>query len=108
MTVSALIEALQLKALSLCDGSRTINGAYVGDLLSWVMGNAQMDNIWVTIMTNQNIIAVATLIDMSCVVIAEDSEIDDEVVALAKEKGVNLLQSSLPAYELCCEISKLI
>ena len=33
-------------------GEREIDGVYVGDLLSWVMGRAQSDNAWVTIMSN--------------------------------------------------------
>ena len=54
-------------ALVVPDGDRDIDGVYIGDLLSWVMGRAQMDNAWITIMSNVNVIAVASLADGFCV-----------------------------------------
>ena len=68
------------EAISLPDGDREIDGAYVGDLLSWVMGRAQMDNAWITIMTNVNVIAVASLADTACVILAEGVSMEDELV----------------------------
>lgn len=108
MTVNQLCEKAKLETVCLHDGEREIDGAYTGDLLSWVMGNAQYGNAWVTIMTNQNIIAVATLIDVSCVIVAENSEISDETASLACEKGVNLFRSPMSSYELCALLSRLI
>ncbi len=108
MTVKDFAERLSLKTLVLSDGEREINGCYAGDLLSWVMGRAQSDNVWVTIMTNVNIIAVAMLADVSCIVIAENAEIGDDVLEKAHEKGINLYTSEKTVYELCAEISKLM
>ena len=54
---------------------------------------------WITIMSNQNIIAVATLADTACIILAEDVQPDDGVAALAEQKGINLLCSSEGAYE---------
>ncbi|MBQ9510821.1 MAG: hypothetical protein IJR55_03895 [Clostridia bacterium] len=108
MTVSALKDALGLEILSLPKPDREINGAYAGDLLSWVMGRAEEDCVWATIMTNVNVIAVASLVDVACAVVCEESEIGDDVINTAAEKGVNLLRTKLPIYEFCVEISKLI
>ena len=47
--------------ITMPDGEREIDGVYIGDLLSWVMGRASQDNAWITIMSNINVIAVATL-----------------------------------------------
>ena len=69
MTVQQLKDQLSLTALTLPDGEREIRGVYVGDLLSWVMGRAQADNVWLTIMSNLNIVAVATLADVSCIIL---------------------------------------
>ena len=101
MTVSQAAEQLALKPLCLPCPARDIDGAYAGDLLSWVMGRARENNVWVTIMTNQNILAVATLIDMSCIIICDGSEISDDVIALAKEKQVNLLWTEKSSYVIC-------
>lgn len=108
MTVKDLAEKLSLKALSESDTDRNIDGCYAGDLLSWVMGRAEADNVWVTIMTNVNIVAVAMLADVSCIVIAENAEIEKDVTQKAREKGINLYTSDRTVYQLCAEISRLI
>ncbi|MBE6573689.1 MAG: AraC family transcriptional regulator [Ruminococcaceae bacterium] len=103
MTVNELITKLDLEVLSLEDGEREITGGYTGDLLSWVMGRAESGDMWVTIMTNINVIAVAALADTACVVIAENAEISDDVVAKAKAQGINLLRTPMSAYKVCNE-----
>lgn len=96
------------EALSLPDGDREIDGVYIGDLLSWVMGRAQMDNAWITIMTNVNVIAVASLADTSCVILAEGVAMDDELVHTAEAKDVNVLGSAEPIYETAVKLAGLI
>ena len=108
MTIRELAEKLELRILSMPDPEREISGAYAGDLLSWVMGRAKEDSVWATIMTNVNVIAVASLADTAATVICEDSEIPDEVITTAKEKSVNLLSTPLPIYEFCVALSALI
>ena len=108
MKISEIKENLELEVLSMPEPDREVNGGYVGDLLSWVMGRAQADNIWITIMTNINVLAVASLSDVSAVVVAENAEIDEEIVKKAEEQGINLLRSRLPAYETALAVGKLI
>ena len=71
MTVTELSKVTGLTAITLPDPEREVKGAYVGDLLSWVMGRADEGNAWITIMSNSNVAAVATLADVSCVILAE-------------------------------------
>ena len=59
MTVKELAEKYSFEALTLPQPDRIVSGGYTGDLLSWVMGRAESDNAWITIMTNVNIVAVA-------------------------------------------------
>ncbi len=87
------------KVVSLPDGEREINGVYIGDLLSWVMGRAKADNAWITIMSNINIVAVASLADVACIILAEGVELDSTVAQTAELKGVNVLMAEMPAYE---------
>ena len=102
------LEAHGFEPLSLPDGDREIDGVYIGDLLSWVMGRAQMDNAWITIMTNVNVIAVATLADTSCVILAEGVVMPDELVETAQAKDINVLSSAEPIYETAMKLSKLL
>ena len=107
MTVEKLVQSLSLEVLSLEDGKREIAGGYCGDLLSWVMGKAKSGNAWVTIMNNLNVIAVASLTDVSCVIFAENSEVDEQIVQKGREQGINLLRSGLDTYTLCARIYNL-
>ncbi len=106
MNVYKLAEALSLTPLATPEVDREVTGCYTGDLLSWVMGRATADCAWVTIMTNVNTVAVATLVDASMVIIAENAEITPDVIEKANEKGVNLYTSAKDAYSLCVELSK--
>ena len=108
MTLSRLKEALNLTAFALPQAERDVRGGYAGDLLSWVMGRAEADDAWLTIMSNPNIVAVAQLTDVSCVILCEGVVPDAGVAALANEKGVNLLGSGKSAFALAAEISKLL
>ena len=108
MTVSGLKEALHLTAFALPQGERDVLGGYAGDLLSWVMGRAQADDAWLTIMSNPNIVAVATLTDVSCIILCEGVVPDAGVASLASEKGINLLGSESSAFSLSAQISLLL
>ena len=107
MTVLELAERLSLTPLAIGDGERTVSGVYIGDLLSWVMGRATSDNVWITIMSNVNVVAVATLTDVSCIILAEGVTLDDNVRATAEKKGVNVFTSEKTAYELAALLTRL-
>ena len=108
MTVSALSEQLNLTAFALPDGAREVTGGYAGDLLSWVMGRAAEGDAWITIMSNANIVAVATLADVACVILCEGVTPDMGVVTLANEKGVNLLGSEESVFTLSARVKNLL
>jgi serine kinase of HPr protein (carbohydrate metabolism regulator) len=71
------------------------------------MGRATEDDAWITIMSNSNIIAVATLADVSCIILAEGVSPDESVINTALAKGVNLLSSTESAYEIAKKLSSL-
>jgi hypothetical protein len=106
MTVETLAKSLGFEVVCIPDGNREVSGVYIGDLLSWVMGRATQDNVWITIMSNLNIVAVATLSDVSCILLAEDVILDEEIKLVAEEKHVNILRTSLSAYECAVRLSK--
>ncbi len=99
MTVDELLEKTELKPIVLSDGEREINGVYCGDLLSWVMGKAESGNLWVTIMSNINVLAVATLEEISAVILSENVALEQSVIDTARQKDVNILSSPLSTYE---------
>ncbi|MBQ9071136.1 MAG: hypothetical protein IJY23_07320 [Clostridia bacterium] len=105
MTVETFAKEFDFKVLSLPSPEKEVTGAYVGDLLSWVMGRANSGDVWITIMSNVNIAAVATLADTACILLAEGVVLDDEVLSVAKNKGINVLSSEKSAYSIAKMIS---
>ena len=79
---------------------REVRGCFVGDLLSLAMSNMKKDDVWITIQTNINIIAVCTLCEVSAVLIAEGMKVDEKVLTKAKEEGITVIESSKSAFEL--------
>lgn len=79
---------------------RQITGVYICDLLSWVMGNAQENSAWVTIQGHINIVAVALLTGVSCIIVAEDGEISDSTIEKANAENIPILTTNLTAYEI--------
>lgn len=108
MTAKQFVESAKLGVISMPDPERELSGAYVGDLLSWVMGRAETDNVWITIMSNANIVAVATLAGVGCILLSEGVTLDGEIAALANEKGINVFTTDLPTYEAAVMVSELL
>ena len=108
MTVNELAQVQGFRALTLPDGDRQINGVYIGDLLSWVMGRAKADDAWITIMSNINIVAVASLADVACIILAEGVTLEKSVEETAIAKGVNVLSFDKPAYEAAVLLGSVI
>ena len=108
MTVKELAQTLGYKILCMPDEERCVSGGYAGDLLSWVMGRAPADSAWITIMSNVNVVAVASLADVACVIFAEGVEPDEQAKTRAVNEGINLISSKLAAYELSLKLSALI
>ncbi len=102
MTVRQLAENLGFKIHTgekLAD-ERSVCGCFVGDLLSLAMSSVEADNVWVTIQTNVNIVAVASLTDCGCVIVAEGFCPDENTVSAADEQGVIILSGELSAYAI--------
>ncbi len=108
MTVSELAHKLSLNIIAMPDPDRTISGGYVGDLLSWVMGRAQADEAWITIMSNQNVAAVAALTDVSCVIFSEGVKPDPDLLKKAEIQGINLLCTEKSSFQLAAELSAVL
>ena len=101
MKVSELIENLSLTLVTESNyEDREIKGCYIGDLLSWVMGRAETDNVWITIMNNINIVAVAALADVACILLCEDVKVDQSIIDKANSQNIIIVSSKLTAFEL--------
>ena len=108
MTVNELCNCEHFTPVVIPDGEREIEGVYIGDLLSWVMGKAKSGDAWITIMSNINVAAVASLSDVSCVILSEGVTLEGDVLTVCADKGVNVLSSELDSYNTALKISGMV
>jgi len=72
------------------------------------MGRASSDEAWITIMSNVNILAVASLADTSCIILAEGVTLSEDIIDTANEKEINILSSEKSIYDIAVYLSKTI
>ena len=103
MLVSELIPLIDAKNLTpeLSTTDREVTCGYVCDLLSWVMSHGDSGMAWVTVQTHMNVIAVAVLSEMACVILPEGIDMEAESLQKAVSEGMVVLQSPLTAFDIC-------
>lgn len=107
MKVSDLITLLDAENLTpSLSGDREISCGYACDLLSWVMAHGEEGMAWVTVQTHMNVIAVAVLADMACVIMPENINMEEESLRKAEEEGLSVLKSPLTAFAICGRMAK--
>ena len=99
MTVQQIASSLGLSIVAGANGlGQSVVGGYAADLLSCVMAAASERGAWVTLQAHPNVVAVADLKDLACVIITEGRKPDEETTARANEKGIPLLLSDDDTY----------
>ncbi|MFR1832588.1 MAG: hypothetical protein ACLSX5_05435 [Lachnospiraceae bacterium] len=105
MTVQTLIDRQIARLVNEGDSmGREIEKVFCCDLLSIAMGRAPTGCAWVTVMANLNTLAVASLADVSCVILAEGFHMDENGVQKAKMQGITLLETDKPVFDAALEI----
>jgi hypothetical protein len=101
VTVYDIVETFELQMRAGKDRlHQEVIGGYAGDLLSDVIAHSRKGNIWITIQTHPNIVAVATMKELSGIILAGNREPDAETIRKAEEEGIPILVSPLLAFEL--------
>lgn len=109
MKVNELVKQLGLKVFSGENGlDNEIDGGYVSDLLSDVMGHARENNIWITLQTHKNVMAIASLKDLAAVVLVKDNKPDADTLATSNEEHIPMLGTSLSTFEITGKIHALL
>lgn len=102
MTLDQIITRLGLTLLTQPRDFSKVQPAtgYASDMLSCVMSGAAKHSIWITLQAHVNIVAVAALLDLSAIIVTEDSPVDEATISRANEKGVTLLLTPLSSFEI--------
>jgi hypothetical protein len=91
MALRQVIETLELEVLTAPDKDRNVHGGYASDLLSCVMAGARQHYVWVTLQSHMNVVAVASLLGLTAVIITEGKHPEPDVMERAQQEGVVLL-----------------
>jgi hypothetical protein len=108
MTVREIADGLNLKIYSGENlENKNVKGCYIGDLLSLAMSKVQFENVWITIQTNVNIVAVASLADAACIILADGCVPDEKTVERAQEQGIVILGGEISAFDAAVRLSEM-
>lgn len=87
---------------------KVVSGAYCSDLLSDVIANARAGNVLITVLTHQNVIGVAVLVELSAVIMTGGMlPVESAVVAAARE-GIPLFTTALNSFETAGRVHRLL
>ena len=101
MKVRELAEKLGAKVLSGEENLETeISCGYSCDLLSWVLAHGKQGMAWCTVQTHVNVIAVAVLMEMACVILVEGVEAEPASLKKAQDEDMPVLATGKTAYEV--------
>ncbi|NLF38966.1 hypothetical protein GX586_05935 [bacterium] len=99
MLLSEIAGKLGLKALSEYT-DLDVTGGFVSDLLSDVVGHARPGNILVTIQVHKNVVAVASLVNLGAVIIAEGRQPPPDMLEAARSEEVNLFSADESSFDI--------
>lgn len=109
MLVRDVVKHLNLKILGGESGlDREVVGAYTCDLLSDVMGHVDEGQVWITLQTHKNVMAIACLKEVAAVIIVKSLEAAEHTIELSNEEGIPLLSTDMEAFELSGKLYQLL
>jgi serine kinase of HPr protein (carbohydrate metabolism regulator) len=109
MKFKEIIEKLNLDVLS-AEGKTDaeITGGYASDLLSDVIANSKEGNIWITLQTHQNIIAVARLKELAGIILVNNRKPDEQTLKKAQEENVPVCMTKESAFQISGKLFELM
>jgi predicted transcriptional regulator len=109
MKVSEIVESLNLKVFSGEDGlEREIDGGYVSDLLSDVMGHAEAGCVWITLQNHKNVMAISSLKELAAIILVKGIEPEPDTASQSNEEQIPVLGTDLEAFEIAGKLYKLL
>jgi len=101
MKIKEIVEKFGLEVKSAPDQlDNEVIGGYASDLLSDVMAHSKVGNIWITLQTHQNIVAVATLKELSGIIITNNRNPEEETQKKAEEERIPIMVTNLSSFEM--------
>ena len=108
MKLAEIAEKLKLQVRSGQDQLDVdVSRGYASDLMSDVLANADTGDLWITLQTHQNIVAVSVMKSLAGVILVNNREPMADTLEKARAEGMPVMVSDLPAFELIGRLHKL-
>ncbi len=98
MDILSFCQKMQLEILAE-GGSGEVRGVFCGDLVSWILSHAQAGDALCSVNVNENMLAAAKKLELSCVIACHGSPCE-YLQKTAAARGIWLLRSREPMAEL--------
>ena len=85
-----------------------VRGAYTSDLLSDVMAHAKEGGALITIQAHKNTVAVATLVNISVIIICNSRPLPDDMLEAAKDEGIAVIRTKENQYTVSGKLWKML
>jgi hypothetical protein len=105
--VLAELSAGQGRILSPGAAEKPVKGVQIGDLLSYIIGEAQEGDIWITIQVHLNVAAVAVLKEIPLVILASNREPAEDLAAKCREENIALFAAPYSPYAAALRLHRL-
>lgn len=106
MTLQTVLDLSDCNILTKGNPHRKLSKIFCCDLLSIAMSKAPTDCVWITVMGNKNTLAVASLTDTACIILAEGATLDEGILAQAEQEDIAILTTALPIFDIALLIHK--
>lgn len=109
MNVKNIVDTLGLTIYSGKSGlDRIVTTGYTSDLLSDVMGNCDSEEVWITLQTHKNIMAIASLKDIAAIILVNGHQPESDTIEKSNEEEIPILGTSLGAFEISGKLFALL
>jgi predicted transcriptional regulator len=107
MTVREIAEIIDGTVICCGDKlSTTLEYAFASDLMSDVLTVEKENMILITGLANLQTIRTAEMSEISCIIFARDKKIGDDIISLAKENNMILIESPHSLFHISGELYK--
>ena len=93
MTISEAAGALGAEILQNEFEDTDLCGAYTSDLLSDVMAHAKDGGALITIQAHKNTVAVATLVNITVIIVCNNRPVPEDMLEAAKDEGIAIIRT---------------
>ena len=109
MTVKELVEKMNLTVFCGQENlGREIKGGYTSDLLSDVMGFAREGQVWITLQTHKNVLAIASLKELAAILLVKGNKPEEDMLEQAVDEGIPVLGTDAQTFETTGKVYQLI